>query len=421
MPKITPPLIQEIEEVKIPQPIIHQLKNGITVYDTRLGTEEVIKLEIIIHDSRPFEKKHLVSRIAGQLLKDGAGNKSGKDIAETLDYFGATLNVSTNLDYTSISLYTLKKYFDDLMPLVNLLLTEPTFPEKELDQNIKRNKHKLAFDLSKNDVVGYRLITEKIFGSEHFYGFNSTPEMYESISREDLKSHFESFYGSNHCQIFIAGKTDDQIIKVLDDTIGRSLGKKPEFHLPKTTLAPKSGFYKTSIEGSLQSAIRIGCRTFNRNHPDYNGLFVLNTILGGYFGSRLMTSIREDKGYTYNIYSMLDPMRFDGFFFIGTEVGNEFVEQAIKDIYIEMDKLCTEPLGAEEYLMMRRYLLGNMLTMLDGPFNVEDVIRNMLAEDTPLSHFDELVHTIKNITPQEIMELACKYFDRKKMWEVIVG
>lgn len=421
MAKKQAPLIQEIDEVILPPPTRFLLSNGIEVFDTRLGTEEVIKMEVIIHDGRPFEHKKLVSRLTSQLLKDGAGTKSGKDIAETLDYYGATLSVMSNMDYTSITLYTLKKYFEELLALVETLMTRPTFPEKEFRQNIKRNKHKLAIDTSKNDVYGYRLVTEKIFGPEHYYGFNSSNEIYDDISLDDIRTHFNNFYGSTHCQVFIAGKTDDEIIGLLDKHLGSSLQPKDIHARPNVSIPDNPQPLKVTVEGSLQTAIRIGCHTFNRNHPDYCGMFVLNTALGGYFGSRLMTSIREDKGYTYNIYSMLDPMRFDGFFFIGTEVGNEFVDQAIKDIYLEMDKLCQEPLGAEEYLMMRRYLLGNMLTMLDGPFNVEEVIRNMLAEDAPLSHFHDLVETVKYITPAQIMELARKYFRPEKMWEVVVG
>jgi zinc protease len=419
--KIQAPLIQEIDDVILPAPTRYVLSNGIEVFDSRMGTEEVIKMEVIIHDGRPFEHKRLVSRLTSQLLKDGAGNKSGKDIAELLDYYGATLSVSSNMDYTSLSLYTLKKYFEELLSLVETLLTQPTFPEKEFRQNIKRNKHKLAIDTSKNDVYGYRLVTEKIFGEEHYYGFNSSNELYDAISLEDIRTHFNNFYGSTHCQVFIAGKTDDQIIALLDKHLGQSLGPKEIHPRPDVVIPGNPQPVRISREGSLQTAIRIGCHTFNRNHPDYCGLFVLNTVLGGYFGSRLMTSIREDKGYTYNIYSMLDPMRFDGFFFIATEVGNEFVDQAVKDIYIEMDKLCQEPMDAEEYLMMRRYLLGNMLTMLDGPFNVEEVIRNMLAEDAPLSHFQDLVESVKSITPDQIMELARKYLRPENMWEVIVG
>ena len=160
---------------------------------------------------------------------------------------------------------------------------------------------------------------------------------------------------------------------------------------------------------------------YNRKHPDYVGAFVLNTIFGGYFGSRLMSVVREEKGYTYNISSMLDAFRSDGCFHIGTEVSPEFVEPTLTCIYEEMDKLKNDLVGEEELKMVRRYLLGNMLTRLDGAFNTSDAIRTLTMDGVPLEQFSEMVQTIKNITAQEIRDLAQKLFVKEKMWEVVVG
>ena len=118
---------------------------------------------------------------------------------------------------------------------------------------------------------------------------------------------------------------------------------------------------------------------------------------------------------------MVDALRYDGSFYIGTEVGNEFVEPTIKGIYEEMDKLCNEPIDADELKMVRRYLLGNMLTMLDGPFNNSDVIRTLVTNDLEFSYFDNLVKTVKDISAAELQALAQKYFQKEKMWEVVVG
>ena len=172
---------------------------------------------------------------------------------------------------------------------------------------------------------------------------------------------------------------------------------------------------------TVQTAIRLGRRLFARDHPDSNGLFVLNTILGGYFGSRLMTNIREEKGYTYNIYSSLDPMQYDGYFYVGTEVSNEFAKRALDEIYREMEILQKKPVGKAELGMVRNYLMGNFLTMLDGPFNLAEVIRNYLSEGLPLESFEEMVRTVRQIDAAQLMELANKYFNPSEMWEVIVG
>ena len=418
---LSPPPIREIENVHLPQPLIFELDNGIPVYDSRLGTEDVLKMEMVFEAGRPQEKKRLASRVTNQMLKEGAGSRSAAEIAETVDFYGGTLGTPVNLDNSSVVLFSMKKYFHELLPLVAEVVSEPLFKEEELVSYLKRSKQKLLVDLSKNDVVAYRSITQEIFGESHFYGYNSTPQLYETITRADIVSHHADFYGSNNCKIFISGKTDDQMISLLNRHLGKILRpvKMPAITAPP--IPPVQSPIKIDMEGSVQNAIRIGCHLFNRNHPDYCGMFVLNTILGGYFGSRLMASIREEEGYTYNIYSNIDAMMHDGYFYIATEVGNEFVEPTLKQIYFEMERLKNELVGADEMRMVRRYLLGNMLTMLDGPFNVSDVLKTLLSEGASTDHFDTLIQTIKTIQPQEIQALAQKYFQREKMWEVIVG
>ena len=421
MAKLTPPEIKEVSNLKINQPIVSYLDNGIPVYDTRMGDQEVLKLEIIFDSGRPVEQKRLVSRLTNRLLKEGTQKYSGKKIAELFDYYGATLQTPVNLDHARVTLYTLKKHFEKLLPILKELLSVPTFPEDELENLIARSKHRLAVDLSKSDTVAYRLVTEKIFGEGHYYGYNSNPELFDALTQKDIKTHFKNFYGSNYCKIFISGKTDDSIVKKLNKTIGKILTPKEERknEAPNIPICEKRQVVKTG--GTVQTAIRIGCHLFNRKHPDYFGFSILNTVLGGYFGSRLISTIREEKGYTYNVYSLVDSLRYDGCFYISTEVGNEFVEPTIKGIYEEMDKLRNVPIDADELKMVRRYLLGNMLSMLDGPFNNSDVIRTMVTNDLEFSYFDNLVKTVKDISAAELQALAQKYFQKEKMWEVVVG
>lgn len=421
MAKLTPPKIKEVSDLKLHQPIISQLDNGIPVYDTRIGDQEVIKLELIFDNGRPYEDKRLVGRITNRLLKEGTRKYTGKKIAETFDYYGATLQVPVNLDHSRVIIYSLKKHFDKLLPLLKELISAPTFPEKEMVSLINRSKQRLAIDLSKNDTVAYRIVTEKIFGKNHYYGYNSDIKTFDAVTRADLANHFNNFYGCNNCKIFISGKTDDSIFKKLNKTVGKILTPITEKRNPSPSIPKTKKRVKVKTKDTVQTAVRVGCHLFNRQHPDYLPMSVLNTVFGGYFGSRLMSTIREEKGYTYNIYSMVDTMRYDGCFYIGTEVGNEFVEPTFKGIYEEMDKLCNKPIKADELKMVQRYLLGNMLTMLDGPFNTSDVIRTIVTNDLPFTYLDDLVRTVKSVSAKDLQALAQKYFQKEKMWEVAVG
>ena len=421
MANLTPPKIHEVSKINLRRPIVGQLDNGIPIYDSRIGHEEVLKIEMVFNNGRPFERKLLASRVTNKLIKEGTRKYSSKKIAEIFDYHGATLQLTANLDDSRVTIYTLKKHIDNLLPVLVEMLTKPTFPEDEFQNFIDRCKQRLSIDLSKNDTVAYRLVTEKIFGEKHFYGYNSNVEMFDAITREDIKTHFQNTYGSNNCKIFISGKTDDSIIEKLNQTVGKVLVEKEYFQLTAPTIPKAEGRVVMPMKDSLQSAIRIGRHMYNRHHPDYVGMFVLNTIFGGYFGSRLMSVIREEKGYTYNVSSMLDAFRMDGCFHIGTEVSPEFVEPTIKCVYEEMDKLKNDLVGETELKMVRRYLLGNMLTQLDGAFNTSNAVRTLTMDGVPLDHFDSMVKTIKNITAEEIRGLAQKLFVKEKMWEVVVG
>lgn len=416
-----PPVINEIQTIRLPQPEVRHLDSGIPVYVTNLGTQEVIRLEVVFFAGRAFEAKPLVARAASSLLREGTRNYTAAEIAETIDFFGGTLSLPFNLDTSSLVLYSLNKHFADTLPVIREMLTAPAFTERDLEAYIRRSQRRLSVDLAKNDNFAYRLITEQIFGSSHPYGYNSTMATYGALKAEDLRQHHERLYNANNCIIFISGKVTDQVLRELNRALGSALpaGKRPQPGVSTFDAPPQ-----TTIEHrpeTLQSAVRIGRRAFSRHHEDFSGLYILNTILGGYFGSRLMANIREEKGYTYNIYSMLETMRYDGSLLIGTEVSPEYVEPTLREIEREMKLLQEEPVGEDELKMVRNFLLGNFLTMLDGPFNVSEVVCTLVLDDLPLHAFDDLVATVKNIEAPALQALAQKYLNKQEMWQVVVG
>ncbi|HRF37777.1 MAG TPA: pitrilysin family protein, partial [Saprospiraceae bacterium] len=417
----TPPPIADISQLQLPPYRLIRLSNGIPLYVVDMGTQDVVKLEVIFHAGRPFEHKKLVARATLSQLKEGTLHRDGAELAELLDFYGATLQTPYSLDSSNIALYSLNKHFDKVLPLLSEMLECPVFPQKELESFIQRNQVDLQIELTKPDVVAYRHITELIFGDAHPYGYNSYPETYSALSREDMIRHFQEHFTAGNCSIFLSGKIQPGMTEMVDSHLGRVIpAGTSQPHLPPLPDVPPQRIHLPHPD-KVQSAIRIGRRLFNRNHPDYAGLYVLNTILGGYFGSRLMTNIREEKGYTYNIYSSLDPMRYDGAFFIGTETGTEFVKDTITQIYNEIEILQQELVDDEEMEMVRNYLLGGFLNMLDGPFNVADIIKTVVVEDLPEDYFQTVVHTVKTITPEDLQQLAQRYLRPEDLWEVSVG
>ncbi len=385
--------------------------------------QEIVKIEAVYRAGRPEEDKHLISRATSRLLREGTANRTGAEIAEHIDFYGGSLNVPTNLDTANFLLFSLKKYAAELIPVFAEVLQEPVFPESELETFKRTSVQELLVELGKVEVLAYRKITELIFGERHPYGYNSIPDDYAALQRADLQRFFDTWYHPSNLMIFASGRVDDEVLSLLNRHLGQSKknGKIPDFSpispSPLTPLTPLT----LPHPGSLQTAIKIGRRTFNRRHPDFNGLFVLNTILGGYFGSRLMMNIREKKGFTYNIYSTIDTYLYDGCFYIATEVNPGKTVATVKEIFAEMKKLREKPVDDDELAMVRNYLLGMLLNGLDGPLNTSDVVRSLIVEDLSHDAFDGLVETIRSITPAQLQRLAERYLQPADYWMVTVG
>ncbi|MBK9337602.1 MAG: insulinase family protein [Lewinellaceae bacterium] len=420
-PKRLAPAIHPVSRLVLPLPQVIRLDNGVPVYVLDFPGQEILKVEAVYRAGRPEETKRLVSRAVARLVREGTRSRAGAEIAEHIDFYGGSLSIPTNLDTAGFSLFSLHKYARELLPVFAEILHEPAFPADELETFRRNNLQELLIDLDKEEILAYRKITELIFGSDHPYGYNSTPEDYAALTREYLEDYFSKWYTPANCQLFASGRVDDVVLALLN----RHFGHAPARGNVPTFLSNVPDYQPERVHiphpGSLQTAIKIGRRLFSRHHPDYNGVYVLNTILGGYFGSRLMMNIREKRGLTYNIYSTADSMLHDGYFYIATEVHTGKVPAALKQIFVEMKNLCDVPVPEKELDMVRNYLLGMLLNGLDGPLNISDVVKTLVTEDLPFDTFDALVHTIRTITPGQIQDLARRYLQPGDFWVVTVG
>lgn len=416
------PIIHEVHHLVLPRPELVRLDNGIPVYVLDYPEQEIVKVEAVFRAGRPEEEKRLAARTTARLLREGTAYKTGAEIAEHLDFYGASMSVPTNLDTSSFILFSVKKYAHEVIPTFAEMLQYPAFPEDELENFRRTSIQELLVELEKGETVAYRKVTELIFGENHPYGYNSIPEDYNAIQRGDLQYFYEKWYTPSNCLLFASGRIDDGVLKLLNEHLG-TRKTTPEAariaHNAQSELA-NPGKVHVPLAGSLQTAIKIGRRLFDRNHPDFNGMMVLNTVLGGYFGSRLMTNIREKKGFTYNIYSTVDAYLHDGCLYIATEVSPEKSATAVRAIFKEMKKLCDELLPEEELSMVRNYILGMMLNGLDGPINSSDMVRNQIVEHQSPEKFEALVQTIRTISAETIQELARRYLQPKDFWVVTV-
>lgn len=415
------PQVSEIETFKLPKYEKITLNNGIPVVLLNANDPDIIKLDIVFNAGRFQEDDRAVAKTTAIVLKEGTTNMNSAKIAETLDYYGASLSSDASMDTATIQVYCMGKYFSNVLEIVNDILTNPIFPEEELQKFKIRILEKLKVELAKNGVLAYRHFTEKIFGEKHPYGYNTEAIDYKNIRREQLVNHFNKYYTPNSCKIFITGNITDDKLNALNNTIGKLEQKETQAQKQYDQQILTSGLFKYDTERIHQTAIRIGRKMFIRTHEDYPGMYLLNTVLGGYFGSRLSANLREDKGYTYGIYSSLDMMLKDGYFNISTDVGNEYLENTLTEIYKEIKNLQTKHIENDELILVKNYIKGNFLSLVNGHLNTINIIKTIEMAGLEKDFFTDFLNKITQTDKHQLMDLANKYLNRTDLIEIQVG
>ncbi|RYU92593.1 insulinase family protein [Mucilaginibacter terrigena] len=420
--RTTAPQFNGVENITLIRPESTTLANGCKIFSFNSGGLDLVRIEWIFNNARFDPKKPLLNVAVNTMLTDGTSNLTAAQIADKIDFYGAFLQVDYSYDHSQVTLFTLTKHLQATLPVVKQILTDSIFPEKELETFVRNQQQKLQVSLQKNDFVARRAFNKALYG-ETIYGLAAQPEDFQSLKREDLLVNFKQMYQPRNCNIIIAGKADPEILKAVTATFEGEWGEAvPPVDTTQPELQPSDErFIYIKKPDALQSAIRIGTPFVNRTHPDFPGLQVLNTVLGGYFGSRLMANIREDKGYTYGIGSGMSSFKQTGSFFIASEVGADVCKAAVTEIEKEVNLLKDELIPDEELSLVRNFMLGSLLGSLENVLSHADKFKNLYFAGLDYDYYERYTKTVKNITAQELKTLANKYFDFENFYKVIVG
>lgn len=420
----TAPHIKDAVEyaISLKKPEQFKLDNGVEVYSIQAGTEEVVQIEWVFKAGNWYEKQKNVSSATNFLIKNGTAQKSAYEINEFVDFYGAYLNRTCYNETAVVSLHCLTRQLEKILPVVQEIFLEAVFPESELIIYKQNMKQRLAVNLQKCDFIAGRKIDELLFGIKHPYGVYSELTDYDVIEQEHVKQYYDQFYRNGHCTIFSAGILPSNYQALLNTFFGtlplnQSVLEKQE-HLVEPAVQKK--WNVINDENGVQGAIRIARPFPTRHHPDFPKVQVLNALFGGFFGSRLMNNIREDKGYTYGIYSFLVNHVHAGAWMISTEAGRDVCEATITEVYHEMEQLRNGDIDQEELLLVKNYLIGTLLGDLDGPFQIIGRWKNLILNGLDDSFFYNSVNTIKNISSEELKELAKKYLNPEEFYELTV-
>jgi len=417
------PCIKTIDEINLVEMEKVLTPSKCPMYVVNTGGQDIVRIDLIFKAGTAYAETPLVARIVNAMLTEGTRNFNRYQVAEMLDFYGVHYGLNVEKDHAYLFFIIQKALLNEVIDVIKDVVTNAVFPEEEYATLLNNKKQQFMADSQKVNILAKRHFFKHVFGAEHPYGKMMQVDDFEQLKKEQVVKYYKDYYSSLNCKILATGHIDENTRQILLERFfsaswNSAQEPRTEIECPVKTV-PGRHIIKKS--GAVQSAIRIGKSLINKTHPDYPCLLLTNVLLGGYFGSRLMKNIREDKGYTYGISSMAISNLHSGYFVIHSEVGRDVCFKAMDEVHKELRKLISEPVDEKELNHVKNYLLGIFLRMVDGPLAIADAYKSLIEYEQDEKYLNSFIRLIKEIKPQDVNKLAEKYLQPESMVEVIAG
>lgn len=396
------------------------LPNGMSVYTLPNDDFEVLRVSFVFRAGSALQQRPFTASATANMLCEGTRDLTAQQIAERLDYYGSYFDVNLDRDYAYISFCSLSKFVAETLAVAEQILLYPTFPEEEVATYRAKRRQRLAVERAKVDTQAREAFARALFGDNHPYGISYDETAYDTLRREDLAALYRRLYTADNGFVVCSGRIGAAELAAVEAVAARL----PRAERPVDIAFPEAVTRRSLFvahPGAVQSSIRIGRLLFTRDHPDFVGMQVVATILGGYFGSRLMRNLREEHGYTYGVVAAMVNFDREGYLAVATQVGTEVADDALRQIYGEIERLRTEAVPEEELNLAKRIMIGEMMRILDGPFGIADVtIENILC-GVDNGSIGRSIARINATTPAEVLRLARQYLAPEDLVTAVAG
>ena len=378
--------------------------NGLVIPDRRYP---ICTLEIIFRSGSWFEKNPGVSFLTGKIILEGTNSKNGEEIALAFEYMGTHIEIQTTVDNSRIRLFATQKHIDSSLALLREILFTPSFPEYEFEviKNLKAEQIKMQ--LAKNNFFASTYFNQLLFGKDHPYGrYLKVKEIHER-SLSEIKKFFQLEF-QNDPKVILCGDIDDNVIEktaLLLKNVNNNGQKMPHFKI-----RPNYDHQTIERSDSVQASLRLGTQTIQRGHPEIHKLTVANKLLGGFFGSRLMKKLREEKGLTYGVYSSLIHVQQASYWLISTEVKKDNTEHSLEIIHAIITELAQKFPSPTEVEMLKNFLKGKFLSSLNSILDIASIYTLLFVNDINIQFLTNYLKTIDTIHPRDISEMIQKYY-----------
>ncbi len=403
---VAPPA-QSISDINIPFPQLTTLGNG---YPALLVPEKnfpVISFELILSSGKWYEQHPGTSYYAAKMIAEGTSGLTAEEISLKFESTGSFLEIVPSTDWVLFKLHTLKKFFDKSLRLLFDLIREASFPEDRYERLSLLREQSIRNQLSKNSQFANLKIGQQIFGEIHPYGRQLMPEMATKVPLEQVRD----FYSSqlfHEPKLTLVGDFEDHLNLV--DELARQL---PASQYHPVSFSPKAGDHVFQLErdNSTQASIRIGATCIGKVHEDVHGFTIVKMMLGGFFGSRLMKNLREEKGLTYGVHAQIVHQENASYWVIGSEVKKDDVKTAIAEIEKEIARIQDTMPSDEELTLVKNYARGKLLSSFDSSSSIASLHRPQFTAGLPLTYLHDYLKELNNITPSDIKQLAIKHLN----------
>jgi zinc protease len=419
--RTTPPAFRTIQTVQFPTHQSVTLDNGQPLYVVNVGEQPVVRIEVLFEAGTWHEDADGASFFGVKMLTEGTEKRTSAQISGHFDQIGAFVDLSHTPDRANIMVYGLTKHLSGILEMVSELIHEATYPEKEFNDLRNISLQNLRINLEKNAYVATTTFKERLFGAAHPYGKTQNEKSIKALSVADLQNFYTNRIKARPFRVFLSGQVGDAEVALVNQYLGQHTVVSPTEVSKLQTIVSQTEPFWIEKADAVQSSVRLGRVLFKRQHPDFYRMIVANEIFGGYFGSRLMRNIREEKGFTYGISSSIVPMRQAGYWVVGTDVKKEFAQATLDEIQKEIYRLQTESVPENELETVKNYLAGEFAGSLNTPFEIADRVRLMVLEGLDVEFYSNYIQRLRVVTAEDIQKIANQYWKWEDLQQVIVG
>lgn len=389
------------------------LDNGVPVYSVLSDQTETLKIEWVFDAGSVAAQKIMQASATAELLNKGTRTRTGFELNEELDLYGSYFSADSGRDEITLRLFTLKRFLPQVLPVVAEMLEGAVFPEEEFDVWLDARRSAFSVNSQKTDYMASARFPSVLFGEDTPYGAYVKPGHFDLLTVEDARIHHRRLLSSPY-KIFVSGCVPADWRMLLNDLFGHL---KPEYRpaaLPFDEKADTPAESFIPVADSVQHSLIVGRRLWVRDVEAYTAFMVMNTALGGYFGSRLMANLREKHGFTYGVGSGLSRMLFADTYKISAEVGAEVSKAALKEIFHEISVLQNDPVSGEELQRVKTYMTGSFLRSFDGPQSIMDRYKSLVAYGLPMDFFERYAQGVPGVTAEAVRDCAQQYLTELK-------